>query len=64
MMACKIERDYLRLCAAAGFPVHRVERRSRHYALHFAAGFVIAPCTPSDRRTLLNLRAEVRRLHH
>lgn len=58
----KILRDYRRLCRAEGAELRSIERRGRHYALHFDGGFVIAPGTPSDHRSHRNLRATIRRL--
>lgn len=59
----KIEREYRRLCAVEGFRLLSVESRRGHYALHFGCGYVIAPGTPSDCHYLLDVRAQMRRLH-
>ncbi len=52
------------MCAAEGFDLLIIEKRGRHVALRFSAGMDIAPCTPSDHRNRLNLRATIRRMHH
>lgn len=59
----KLVRDYQKLCESEGVSLLGVFRRSRHYALHFERGYVIAPCTPSNRRSLLEVRSYIRHLH-
>lgn len=59
----KVVRDYQQICRAEGVTLLRIEVRSRHYALHFERGFLIAPSTPSDHRAHHNLRALIRRMH-
>lgn len=59
----KIVREYRQLCEAEGVDLLRIEMRSRHYALHFERGYLIAPSTPSDQRGRYKLRAAIRRLH-
>ena len=62
-MGLKVQREYRRLCAVEGYDLQSIEKRGRHLALHFKIGMVIAPCTPSDHRNRMNLRATIRRLH-
>jgi hypothetical protein len=59
----KVVREYQQLCHAEGVSLLSIESRSRHYALHFEKGFLIAASTPSDHRARHNLRAAIRRLH-
>ncbi len=59
----KRRRDYIALCLREGVKLLRIEDHKRHCRLVFEAGFVVAASTPSDRRNLLNVRSQVRRLH-
>ncbi|MZR14336.1 hypothetical protein GQE99_15055 [Maritimibacter sp. DP07] len=59
----KIIRDYKALCRTEGFELLGVETDRRHCRLNFAAGFVVAPSTPSDQRNLKHVRSAIRRLH-
>lgn len=59
----KIVREYQDLCRAEGVELLGIERRRRHYMLHFEKGVLTAAVTPSDHRAHLNLRAAIRRLH-
>jgi hypothetical protein len=59
----KTEREIVAMCRVEGFDLRHIQHTRRHLQLHFSAGFVTTPCTPSDHRNLLNLRAIVRRLH-
>lgn len=59
----KVVREYQQLCHAEGVVLLGIEQRSRHVALQFERGFLIAASTPSDHRARHNLRAAIRRLH-
>lgn len=59
----KIVREYQQLCRAEGVALLGIKQRSRHVALQFERGFLIAASTPSDHRARHNLRAAIRRLH-
>lgn len=59
----KVIREYQQLCRAEGVALLGIEQRSRHVALHFERGFLIAASSPSDHRARHNLRAAIRRLH-
>lgn len=62
-MASKQTRKYQRMCAREGFELLGIERGGKHCRLQFEAGFVTVPVTPSDNRNMMNVRAEIRRLH-
>lgn len=55
--------DLLNEARAAGFDVPDKPERSGHYRITPPGGGkkITCPCTPSDWRTLLNLRAQLRR---
>lgn len=58
----KHKRECLRLCEQAGLEVSDIEYRSRHLAFHTSKGMLIFPCSPSDHRWHMNMRAQARRL--
>ncbi len=58
----KHRRDCLNLCKDTGLTVLGVEERGRHWAVRCVEGILFCPCTPSDRRWRLNMRAQARRL--
>jgi len=58
----KHRHDCLNLCMDAGLTVLGVDVRGRHLKVRCVEGFLTFPCTPSDRRWRLNMRAQARRL--
>lgn len=59
----RLERDYRRLCETEKAILTNVSIHKGHFHLHFEKGFVVAGGSPSDRRNLLHVRAQIRRLH-
>ncbi len=59
----KLFRNYRRLCQCEGFHLIAIEKGRNHCRLVFEAGFVTAAVSPSDQRNMMNVRAEIRRLH-
>lgn len=59
----KVVSEYQQFCRAEGVALLGIEQRSRHVALQFKRGFLIAALTSSDHRARHNLRAAIRRLH-
>lgn len=55
-------RECIDLCAGAGLSVEGVQFRGKHLGLITDHGLIVAPCTPSDHRWQLNMRAVARRM--
>lgn len=64
-MHTRAVRDYIAVAEAEGAALVHAEQTRRHYRLTFAgpagAFTVVTPGTPSDRRGILNFRADIRR---
>ena len=58
----KHRRDCLSLCTDTGLTVLSIEDGGRHLKVRCEEGILTFPCTPSDRRWRLNMRAQARRL--
>lgn len=58
----KIEREYRKLFATEGIEITSTKVRSGHFAFSTEYGTVFCAGSPSDRRNLRNVQANVRRL--
>lgn len=58
----KYERESIAMCEAEGLTGVSVRHRRKHLVIESDQGPITISCTPSDRRSRLNIRAIARRM--
>ena len=58
----KYHRELLRTCMEAGLHPHKIERRKKHLRIVCDEGVLFCSSTPSDWRSMRNLKTQAKRL--
>ena len=58
----KYHRELIRVCREAGLHPCRIERRKKHLRIVCYEGILVCSSTPSDWRSMRNLKTQAKRL--